>query len=389
MNVTQQGVITLLRSAVTGEKLELPAGFDLEAAYPELKKHNMDTLLYEGAVRCGISKQKPVMQQLFGRYCRYLMVAEGQQRRIREIFGAFEANGIEYLPLKGCRMRKLYPKPELRYMGDADILIRMEQYERIKPVMEGLGFEERAGTDHELIWRRKELFVELHKRLIPSYNADFYDYYGTGWQLAANREGCCWSMKPEDEWIFLFTHFAKHFRDGGIGCRYVLDLWMFLEHNPDMDEAYIRRELEKLQLQEFHENIRKLIMVWFEDAPGDSKLDAMTDYIFASGSWGEKLSRTVSVAVRDSRQTGQAEEGKLRYLLRIAFPDVGTLKDKYTVLKKWPWLLPLVWLVRPFYKFFWERKSLQRHKVNLQSITDTSVSERRQLLQYFGIDYRF
>ena len=114
MNTMQQGVITLLRSAITGEKLPLPEGFDLEAVYPELKKHNMDTLLYEGAVCCGISKQLPVMQQLFGRYCRYLMVAEGQQRRIREIFAAFEENGIEYLPLKGCHMRSLYPKPELR-----------------------------------------------------------------------------------------------------------------------------------------------------------------------------------------------------------------------------------------------------------------------------------
>ena len=64
MNTMQQGVITLLRSAITGEKLALPEGFDLEGAYPELKKHHMDAMLYEGAVRCGISKQLPVMQQL-------------------------------------------------------------------------------------------------------------------------------------------------------------------------------------------------------------------------------------------------------------------------------------------------------------------------------------
>ena len=38
MNTMQQGVITLLRSAITGEKLPLPGGFDLEAVYPELKK---------------------------------------------------------------------------------------------------------------------------------------------------------------------------------------------------------------------------------------------------------------------------------------------------------------------------------------------------------------
>ena len=385
----QQCVITLLRSAITGEKLPLPEGFDLEAVYPELKKHNMDTLLYEGAVRCGISKQLPVMQQLFGRYCRYLMVAEGQQRRIREIFAAFEENGIEYLPLKGCHMRSLYPKPELRYMGDADVLIRLEQYNKIKPVMEGLGFEEKGGSDHELPWNHPELHVELHKRLIPSYNGDFFDYFGSGWQKAARRNGCCWTMTAEDEWIFLFTHFAKHFRDGGIGCRYVLDLWVYLKHNPGLDGEYIRGALEKLQLWEFHENIRNLIDVWFGDAHSDGKLDAITDYIFASGSWGEALSRTVSVAVRDSRRDEDVATGKIQYALRVMFPSADTLKDKYTILKKWPWMLPLVWLIRPFYKFLWERKSMMRHQKHLDAITDENVEQRRKLLRYFGIEYRF
>ena len=34
MNTMQQCVITLLRSAITGEKLPLTEGFDLEAVYP-------------------------------------------------------------------------------------------------------------------------------------------------------------------------------------------------------------------------------------------------------------------------------------------------------------------------------------------------------------------
>lgn len=387
MNAMQQGVITLLKSAVTGEKLDLPEGFDLEAAYPELKKHNMDALLYEGAVRCGISKQLPVMQQLFRKSCLQLMTVESQQRKIRELFEAFEANGIEYLPLKGCRMRGLYPKPALRYMGDADILIRQEQYDRIAPVMDLLGFVDKGESDHEIKWKNPELYVELHKHLIPSYNEDFYRYYGSGWQLAAHREGCCWTMKPEDEWIFLVTHFAKHFRDGGIGCRYVLDLWMFRRHHQEMDEAYIGRELEKLKLWEFHDNVRRLIRIWFENLSADSKADAMTEYIFASGSWGVAVSKAVSVAVRDSRRSEQAKEEKLKYLLRIAFPSVDMLKDKYTILKTCPWLLPVVWVIRPFYKLLWERKSLLRHRENLRSLTEEKLDERRALLRMLGIDF--
>ena len=61
-----------------------------------------------------------------------------------------EALGIEIIPFytqedgelffelikSSIPSKKLYPKPELRVMGDADILIREEQYDKIKPVMD-------------------------------------------------------------------------------------------------------------------------------------------------------------------------------------------------------------------------------------------------------------
>ena len=127
MTTTQQSIITLLKSAITGEPYPLPDDFDLAAIYPQVKKHHMDALLYEGAVRCGIPRKDPVMQELFQRYCRSLLVSEGQMGEVARIFAAFDAAGIDYLPLKGVNMKPRYPKPELRSMGDADILIRTEQ----------------------------------------------------------------------------------------------------------------------------------------------------------------------------------------------------------------------------------------------------------------------
>lgn len=389
MTVTQQGVITLLRSAIAEKSLPLPAEFDLEGALETVQSHHMHALVYDGAVRCGVDKNCPVMKKLLRGYLMALLKSEKQVQAVTELFRIFEENGIDYMPLKGSKMKFLYPKPELRMMGDADILIRTEQYEQIEPLLPALGYHPKHESDHELVWLSDSLYLELHKRLIPSYNEDFYDYYGSGWQLAHPETGHRYTMSAEDEWIFLFTHFSKHFRDGGIGCRHVVDLWVYRNHHPQMDEAYIRAELEKLQLLEFYENICALLAVWFEDAAADSKADVITDYIFASGSWGEALSRTVSIAVRDSRRSQRAREGKWQYALRIMFPDVNTLRGKYTVLQKRPWLLPLVWVVRPFYKLFCEPQSLLRHRKHLRAITDEKVDERRELLRYMGIDYRF
>lgn len=391
MNITQQGVITLLKSAVLQKPLPLPVEFDIERAVEQVKKHHMTALLYEGAILCGVSGQLPIMQRLFRDYCKSVIVNERQMRQLYSILAAFDANGIDYMMLKGSKMKALYPKPELRAMGDADILIRMEQYDRIKPLMENMGMREGSVTDHELHWYQQSLMVELHSKLIPSYNKDFYAYFGDGWFLAQKGQGSQYSMNAEDEMVYLFTHFAKHYRDGGIGCRHVLDLWVFLRSNPHINEEKVMGELEKLQLREFYENIRRIIDVWFADKVSDKKTDFISDFIFASGSWGTSESRTASIAVRDQSHQKGSFRARVVYFLRYAFPTVNVLQEKYRILKRAPWMLPLVWIYRPFYKLLWkeERGDISRHAKNLKDINPDNLQTRQQALQYVGLDYNF
>ena len=389
MNTLQQGLIALMKSAVTVQPYALPEGFDLEAAYPLIQKHHIDAMAYDGAVRCGIDRKSPAMQQLFQSYLKVMMKSEGQMRDVQAVLAAFDAQGIDYMPLKGCKMKGMYPKPELRVMGDADILIRVEQYEKIVPIMESLHFQVGLESDHELVWKSKGLYLELHKHLIPSYNKDFYAYFGEGWQLAKKERGTRYAMSPEDEWIFLFTHFAKHYRDGGIGCRYVTDLWVYRNTHPAMDEGYIRSILRKLYLVEFYENVLQLIDVWFQSAETNPKMDHMTDFIFSSGSWGTGNSRLLSRTVRDSKHSAVGFSGRLVYLWKTAFPDVMTLREKYTVLKKHPCLLPAVWIWRPIHKLLFERESLKKQRQNLQTVSMDHLQARQEALNYVGLDYNF
>lgn len=386
MDITRQGIITLLKSAVTGKSYPLPEGFDLDEALKLIRRHHMHALCCEGALRCGVDRKSEAMRSLLGGYVSAVRISEGQLAELSRITAAFRERQIDYMLLKGSRMKHLYPKPELRGMGDADVLIRMEQYAAVRAVMQELGFREEGETDHELIWKSDKLFLELHKRLIPSYNKDYYAFYGDGWQLATRQENG-WVMEPEDEWVYLFAHFAKHYRDGGIGCRHVVDLWVFLRAHPELDEKKIRADLQQLQLWEFHENIRALIAYWFEDGAGSDKLEYLTEFIFASGSWGDMQTHTLSIAVRDSKRSRL--QGKLRYILRTAFPSVEILRGKYTVLKKRPWLLPLVWLWRPVYKLLFERDSLESKRRDLQAYDSEQVEQRRRLLNYVGLDYNF
>lgn len=387
MDTIQQSVITLLRSAVTGKSLPLPANFDLEQVRPYIRKHHILPLVYEGALLCGVDS--PVMSQLFSGYCKALQVSEGQMTELARVFRAFEEAGIDYMPLKGCRMKRLYPKPELRMMGDADVLIRMEQYDRIVPIMESLGFAALSESDHELPWQNQGLHLELHKRVIPSYNKDYFRYFGDGWQLAKEHEGHYHRMTEEDEWIYLFTHFSKHFRDGGIGCRHVLDLWMYLQAHSQMNENYITGELKTLGLLEFYQNVRRLVAYWFEDGPADDVLELISQYVMASGSWGEMENRVRSVTVRDQQHSVLGFSGKLVYMWGILFPPLIALKAKYTILQKAPWMLPVVWLIRPFYKLLFEHKSLEKRKREMEVLDNASLDAHHEMLQKMGIDYRF
>ncbi|MBR3842929.1 MAG: nucleotidyltransferase family protein [Christensenellaceae bacterium] len=389
MDTIKKGVLTLIKIAVTGEKQDLPGNFAIEEALPQIKRHHMVTLAYEGAVRCGIDKKETAMQQLFQGYLKSMLISEGQLQELQRIFTAFDENGIDYMPLKGTLMKERYPKPELRIMGDADILIRLAQYEKISGIMTALGFTETANSDHELVWRSPKLYLELHKRLIPSYNKDFYAFFGEGWQLAKRQNGKRFSMTAEDEMVYLFTHFAKHFRDGGIGLRHMTDLFVYQRANPSLDEAYVVAELEKLQLLSFYNNIKKLLRVFFMDEAEDELSEILTEYIFESGSWGKLESRILATSVRDLGESRSPLKKKLLYLKEIAFPSLNGLKFKYPILKRAPWALPLVWIYRPFYKLLFEKESLNRHEQAISAMKKEDIDRRREFLSAIGLDYNF
>lgn len=387
MNATQMGIASLLKSAVTGKKVELPEGFDLAATARIIGTHHIGALVYEGAILCGIDPQSPTMQKLFQYYCKAVQFSRRQMRELTRIFDAFDMDGIDYMPLKGSALKSLYPKPELRMMGDADVLIRMEQYPQIIPIMQALGFQEKRESDHELVWNNDALTIELHKCLSTSSTSVLATYLGDGWPLAKRMEAHRYTMSTEDMFIYLFTHFTKHYRASGIGCRHVVDLWVFLKAHPELDEAYVLQILDRLYLGTFYRHIRRTISVWFEHGESDDKADLITDVIFANGSWGTTRQQILSRGVRDLQQSNQRRQGKTAYILRRVFPGRKQLSTNYPILKKAPLLLPFVWAYHLINRALFTKGSWKKHSHNLSLLTKENVETHRQMLEFVGLDY--
>ena len=245
MNDTHKGIATLLRAGITGEVLSLPYGCSLEDIAKLAKKQGVTPLVLRGAQTCGLDQKSPAIQQMQISYYRHLMIHVNQMQAVQRIFDAFEEAGIPYMPLKGCILKALYPLPELRPMGDADILIRTREHDRIAPIMEGLGFTRKIENDHVFEWHSVQLHVELHKSLVPPTDEDYFSYYGSGWDLAQKGQGFRHDLSAEDGYIFLFTHFARHYRYGGIGCRHVADLFIYRRAFPELNHKYIAGELDR------------------------------------------------------------------------------------------------------------------------------------------------
>lgn len=384
------GVISLIKSALTGEKAVLPDGFDFAAAYKLAKAHGIIPLLYYGIVDSGIPLDEALSQKFLTGILQGIAVCEKQMAELADLSAKFEENGIDFMPLKGSVIRSLYPKPELRSMGDADILIRAEQYEKIVPILQESGFSFVKESSNELCWNKSPFYLELHRYLVSPRHKDYFRALGDGWQLAKPAEGCKhrYVMSDEDFFVFLLVHFAKHYRTSGIGIKHMTDIWLYLKAKPELDDAYIAQKLEQLHLLRFYENVCKTVDAWFENAEFDDITYLITEKIFSSGAFGTKETVMQGNALRDM-QEGKVKNARGNRIFTAFFLPYKNMCILYPVLKKAPILLPFLWVYRGVYTVFCKKGAISEQYRSINSLSTERLSKYEEDLHTVGLDYSF
>lgn len=385
MNHTQRGVLNLIRSALTGKPFPLPEAFVLAEAEDLIVKHQIVGLAYEGAVLCGIPKDDPVMLRFFQRYYQLTIRSNIQWSALQKVFAAFEENGIDYLPVKGSVLKAHYPKPALRAMGDADVLIRMEQYDAIRELMPQLGYTEDPPYYHELPWSSKALHLELHKSLIPEYHTVEHAFFSNTWDQAVHTGGHRWDQSPEDAFLFIFAHYAKHYRGGGIGIRQLVDIWVWMQAYSALDMVTVETGLHQLGFLEFYRNTLQMLQSWFSDSPETERTNFMTDYIFSSGSWGTRERHNISHALRNSKIAGSSRGGRWMLFWTALFPSLRVMQIWYPFLKKYPWQMPVFWPVRWISILFFRHDGIRRFRRTMADSSDTKIQSFEQAMEYVGL----
>lgn len=361
MDTLHLGVITLLRSALNGEALELPASLDWDKVTELLYNHNLTGLGMQGAVLCGVPRTHPALVRLTAWFCQDLQIGRRQMQKFRQVCELFDDAGIDYMPVKGAVIKGLYPCPEHRVMVDVDMLIRPEQYEQIVQLLPSVGLREEGNCDYEYTWKSPELMLELHRCLVASHVQDYYDYYRDSWRLARkNESGSGHHLGAEDHYVYFFVHFAKHYRNGTICAKDICDFQVWRQRHPGMDEAYILRQMQQLGLADFYRHMTELLDSWFRGSPAGEVTELITRSAFRGGVHEDfNQSAADNVMRRHAGRTDPLWKMKLKWLRRALFPTRVSMTYHYPVLKKYPVLLPGCWVLR-WFRALHERDRLKR-----------------------------
>ena len=390
MEPLHEYLVGALKSGLTGAAYALPPAEQMGPLVKLAARHHIESILYQALFLGGCPPTDEWMGRMFLQVARNISVSETQMMELEAVCKRFQEQGIDYMPLKGAMLRRLYPSPDMRKMGDADILLRLEQYDQVVPLMEALGYTFKGESDHEWIWVKPDgLYLELHKRLIPSYNTDYYAYFGEGWERAVPVEDTphAYRLPLVEEYIYLFTHFAKHYRDGGVGIKQVADLWLYRQANPALDDRAVALELDKLQLTEFHRHFVDMLQVWFHDGAPTEQTRLMTRFICDSGAFGTKENRITAEGLREARSGSEAEQVRGRKLRLALFPPRQTLAASWPILNKVPILLPVVWVARGLRAVFFRRKGMVARLESVNNMTADRIETYGDALRFVGLDF--
>lgn len=339
-----EDLVFLCRCAVTGEVPDPGriAGMDLPAVFRTAKAHMLSAAAGAALESAGI-RDASFTAALAAAQRRTAMLDADRAR----VLGALEQAGIWYMPLKGVVLKDLYPGFGMREMADNDILFDASRADDVKAAMENLGFTVKkfGRTNDDVYIREPVSSFEMHRSLFDGVLEEKLDnYYRDVRDRLVPDEGRRFGFhfSPDDFYVYMLAHAYKHYTRGGIGLRFLLDLFVFLQKETLRPE-YVRQETEKLGIRAFGEDAARLAQNLFGGkAPAGGDL-RMLRYILSSGTYG---------TVRNDADNRVSEKGKLRYFLsRLTIPYPIMLRD-YPILKKAPVLYPAVWAWRFIYKFF-------------------------------------
>lgn len=350
MTPTAAYTISLIRALMQEQPSPpVPEGISLQALLDFSGKHSIEALVFRALCPVVTNSEDPVWKKWEERVNLLLAQSIVQLQERDDLIKNLTAAGIDLLPLKGCCLKERYPDMNDRQMADLDILIHPEDAASVERFLLQRGYRiDDAYFHHTTYIKLPYIVLEIHISLLPAGD-EHSAYYETVWEKAVPSRNVprLYTLKPEDEYLFYLAHLSKHLSDGGSGLRSILDNCIYSRCFPNMDEAYLERELKTLGLWELAQKVQTLSRCWFETGQAiPESLLPLAQTVCGAGTFGSLEMRTQQ-RMEQLREKHRNPIARLwAYCIPRFFRPLSVMKRQYPVLCKFPVLLPVFWVVR-------------------------------------------
>ena len=341
-------VIRLVASAVNGVAPPENEGMDWQGIIDFAKKQSVLNLVAYAAESLENKPDEHTMRFLDEFRMQKMIVEAQQELAADDACKKLDEMGIRHMLLKGSVMKNFYPSPDMRTMGDIDILVEAARCDEVVKAFIADGFKFVGEGDLHSNVKKGNAYIEFHRSMVDSCHETLSAYYGDGFRLPHKIEDNEYEYKLTDEdfYVFLVAHIAKHYRYGGTGIRSLLDLYVYEKALPSLDFDYINGELEKIGLLVFCNKIRKITYDWYSGS-FDGEFDIMSEYIVSGGVYGIEGTSMQNSFILDNIDE-DIQSKKIKNFFGVIFLNYDEMKIRYPFLEGKKILLPLFWIVRFF-----------------------------------------
>lgn len=284
-------------------------------------------------------------------------------------------NNITFAILKGASILPYYKNPDLRALGDIDILVRENDYESVKELF-SKDYKIEHGHGFHFSFVFEGVNIEIHKFITHNFD-DFGKNINDLMKDALNEISVCEfkghkfpTLSLKHQSLMLLTHKKRHLDKNNFIFRMFID-WVCFVKSMDVNiwANTIYPYIKKANLAKFADSLNVLaeknfdikINIKKENDFTDCFLDDLFDIMFSSGMGEFEGNITSNVA---SVYANQKSSNKFVSIIKM-INDIAKRKYKLAKLKVF---LPVFWIYIPIKYFvqliFGKREALDINKVN-------------------------
>lgn len=326
-------------------------------------------------------------QKLKSAYLQAISVYTQRKALLKQITEALSE--IPFYIVKGITVAQYYPNPQLRTMGDCDIIVHEEEKEKARQLLLSIGFTDHTGEWNTEEWHLKKsgLDFELHHRLLYDETVNTKvekAFTDTAWDYVQDHE-----LDVNFHFVFLLLHLKKHLLNRGVGLRQFMDLSV-MSLNARLDYERVSTFLRQAGIEKFAGVCSALCLRWFGislpvETPEitDEFYEKTTETILANGVFGFGLPRDERKILLNSIK----QSGKLGAIARLYFPSYEDCTDtpKYKWIKGKPYLMPALWIYRIFWALFSGKSKSSVEYMSAVAKSDKAISDRNEELAAWGL----